>query len=423
MRKARWVSGTVLALGALAASPAIALAAPPTVTGLSPHEIGSNSGPIRMKIFGTEFATATANGDVRFGFVKCKHVTIITGKCQFRNLSNTEIEAEPPFHEYGTVGVTVCNPEGCSGLENELTPADELRYLPEIYRNETATAIGSHVPDIGYGEITLTQSPHPSSVIECVNLGFGSGSNEGTPTAGRGEILVWWASGHSPNGEHTELSSTCRFIYEGTTESERTSPEAWATAEPPLQKVEEEGIVCRNGVEELESCEAATERETTRVIKSVTLGREEPTLPWNVRFTEREGKARVQIGLPEECKPTFSERFRTLAECPEASEREPSRSPEGCVISQTHRGPAPPGCIRFTIDTNPTLNLELPYEGYVEPLTTNGSMNGLSPGSWEFQGAGKEECLHLRTNVTTQGCTTGSVTILGYNGQELISVK
>jgi hypothetical protein len=410
----------VIALSVLAAAPSFASAAgPPTVTSLSVREAGSNGG-VKIKIFGTEFSTESI---VHVGTLTCKRVTTLTGKCQWRLLSSTEIELELPFHEHGKLPITVCNGGSCSGSETEPTVEDEFTYLPEVYRNEAATAPGSHVPDIGYGEIQLVQSPHPNSVVECVNLGFGSGFNEGNPATGRGEILVWWASGHSPNEEHTELSSRCRFIYEGTTETERNSPEAWATAEPPLHKVEQEGVVCRNNVEELESCRAATERETTRVIKSVSMNREALTLPWNVQFTEREGKARVQIGVPFECKGKTGAERTELEKCPNANEREAGKNPAGCVISTTNRGPAPAGCVKVVLVTNPTLNLELPYEGYVEPLGTNGANNGLSPGSWEFQGAGKEECLHLRTNTATQGCTTGSIKVIGYSGQELIGVK
>jgi hypothetical protein len=61
------------------------------------------------------------------------------------------------------------------------------------------------------------------------------------------------------------------------------------------------------------------------------LHREALALPWNLQFTEKEGKTRVIIGLPEECKPTASERFRTLSECPEASEREAGCSPGGAA--------------------------------------------------------------------------------------------
>jgi hypothetical protein len=394
----------------------------PIVTSLTARESGSNGG-LKFKIVGSHFESIETGG-VKMGGIACKKVTTITGKCQFRVLSTTEIEIENPLHEHGKVAVVVLNSAGSSGSETEPNAADEFTYLPEVYRNEAATAVGSHVPDIGYGQIQLVQSPHPNSVIECVNVGFGSGFNEGSPvTTGKGEILVWWASGHAPNEEHTELSGRCRFIYEGTTESERTSPEAWATAEPPLHKVEQQGIVCKNGVEALETCHEASERETTRVVKSVSLNREALALPWNVQFTEREGKARVQIGLPEECKGKVGTERTELERCPAANEREAGKNPAGCVISVTVHGPAPAGCVRVDIVTNPTLNLELPYEGYVEPLGTNGANNGLSPGSWEFQGAGKEECLHLRTNVATQGCTTGSVKILGYSGQELISVK
>jgi hypothetical protein len=425
MKRARVSIVCVAALSAfaLAVGPAAAFAeVAPTVTSLTVRE-GGSAGGIKFKIIGNEFTNALAQGGVRVGTIaSCKKVTTITGKCQYRILSNTEIELDNPLHEHAKVPITVVNPAGNSGSETEVTPADEFTYLVEIYRNEAPTAVGSHVPTVGYGGISLLQSPHPNSIVECMNIGFGAGWNEGTPTSGHGEILVWWASGHTPTEEHTELSSRCRFIYEGTTETEKTSPEAWATAEPPLHKFEAEGIVCRNkSFEALSQCPENTEREQTLVIEE--LHREALTLPWNIQFTERESKPRVRIGLPDLCKGKSPPENTELSKCPEASEREPSKSPEGCIVSATKHGPAPAGCVKVNIVTTPTLNLELPYEGYIEPLGTNGANNGLSPGSWEFQGQGKEECLHLRTNPATQGCTTGSVKILGYSGQELIAVK
>jgi hypothetical protein len=422
LRTGRLISAAAIALATVALAPAIARAeSPPTVTSLSVNEGGSN-GAIKMKVFGSEFSGASANGDVKFGTVALKHVSTITGKDQFRVVSASEIEVDNPLHERGRVAVTVTNAAGSSGSEIEPNAADEFTYLPEFYRNEVAGAPGSHTPGVAYGEIVLTSSPHPNGLLECVNLALGAGWNEGTPTTGRGEIIDWWASGHAPTEEHTELSSRCRVIYEGKEETEANSPEAWATAEPRLSATEQEGIVCRNkSFEALSQCPNSTEREQTAVL--VGLHREALSTPWNFDFTERQGGLRVRIGLPFECAHKTGTERTELAKCPEASEREASRSPEGCVISASRRGPAPPGCVRMTIVATPTLNLELLYEGYVEPKETNGQGNGLSPGSWEFQGEGKEECLHLRTSAATQGCASGALKLIGFSGQELISVK
>ena len=415
----------VLVVGVLAVAPAMAFGAAPTVTNLTVRETGSNGG-VKGKIDGTGFTEATANGDVNFGLVPLKHVTGTLAKGQFKVISSTEIEFDNPFHEHGKVPVTVCVGEECSGSKTETTPADEFTYWDEIYRAETVTGNGAHVATIGYGEILLKQAPHPTSEIECVNVGFGAGWNEPPtgqtqPVSGHGEILVWWASGHSPGEVHTELSSRCRFIYEGINEEGKEAPEAWATAEPPLHKTEQTGIVCKNiNIESLENCKEPSERHEVSVVED--LYREALTLPWNIQFTERAGKARVRIGLPDECKGKTGPERTELEKCPEASERESGTNPAACVVAvRNHQAPA--GCVKVTIVTNPKLNLELPYEGYVEPFGSNGAGSGLTPGSWAFEGEGNEECLHLVTSPETKGCTTGAVKVLGYSNQELISVK
>jgi len=410
-------------VGGLTLSPALAAASEPApvVEELSVRESGSYGG-IKLKIKGKNFTEATANGDVKFNITPLKHVTSTLTKATFKVLSATEIEAENPVHEHAKVPVVVCNPAGCSGSETEATPADAFTYLPEIYKNETVTGIGARVATVGFGEIELKQAPHPTSEIECENMGYGTAWNEGTPTYGHGEILVWWAAGHSPGEVHTELSPRCRFIYEGIIEEGKEAAEAWATAEPPLHKIEQQGVTCKNtSIESLETgCPNATERHEVTVVSN--LYRESLTLPWNLEFTERDGKARVRIGLPDECSGRTGPERTELEKCPEASEREPGKSPAGCIVSiRNHAAPA--GCVKVTIVTNPKLNLELPYEGYLEPYGANGAGSGLTPGAWTFEGEGNEECLHLRTSPETKGCTSGAVRIIGYSNQELIAVK
>jgi len=297
-----------------------------------------------------------------------------------------------------------------------------MTFWPEIYKNEVAVG-ATHVPNIGYGEIQL-ESPQTQTTIECVNVGFGAGWNvadeTGKPTYGHGEILVWWASGHSPTAEHTELSSKCRFIYHGTEENQPTSPVAWATAEPPLKLINQEGIVCAEKTKkELHECPSESERVHETVTREVT--REGLSLPWNIQFTEKSGAPHIRIGLPEECKGKTGQERTELSKCPEESEREPGKSPEGCNIPPT---PDPPGCVKVDILSDPPLNVHLEYEGYVEPLGINGGPNGLLPSSWEFEGHSKgEPSLRLRETPSTEGSTTGAVKILGFSSQELITAK
>ena len=89
-----------------------------------------------------------------------------------------------------------------------------------------------------------------------------------------------------------------------------------------------------------------------------------------------------------------------------------------------HPAGALAGCVKLQVLSAPPLNVHMEYEGYVEPVVLNAGPNGLSPGSLEFEGHAKgEPGLHLREMPSTEGSATGSLKILGYAGQELISVK
>ena len=409
----------VLAVLGMALAPTAALAAAgvPTVTSVAPNEVGS-AGGIKVIIHGTNFEEVSA---VHFGSVPATKI-ILTGtptKGQCKVKLTTEIECLTPFHEHGEkIHTTVTNPLGTSAE----TTADTINYWAEIYRNEVALG-ASHVPNVGYGQIEL-ESPQIQTTIECVNIGFGAGWNvadeTGKPIYGHGEILVWWASGHTPTAEHAELSSKCRFIYHNIEENQPTSPVAWASAEPPLKLVNQEGIVCLEPSKKLlTECPNEAERVHETVTREVS--REGLSLPWNIQFTEKAGTPHVRIGLPEECKGKVGPERTELTKCPEASEREPGKSPEGCNIPPT---PDPPGCVKVEILSNPPLNVHMEYEGFVEPLGLNSGPNGLSPSSWEFEGHAKgEPSLRLRETPTTEGSTTGSVKILGFSGQELLTAK
>jgi hypothetical protein len=402
---------------ALAPTAALAAAGAPTVTSLSPTEVGS-AGGTKVIMHGTNFEEVSA---VHFGSVPATKIittgTPTKGQCKVK--LTTEIECLTPFHEHGEkIHTTVTNPLGTSPE----TAADTITYWPEIFRNEVAVG-SAKVPNVGYGQIEL-ESPQIQTTIECVNIGFGAGWNiadeTGKPVYGHGEILVWWASGHTPTAEHAELSSKCRFIYHGVEENQPTSPVAWASAEPPLKLVNQEGIVCAEASKkELSACPLEAERIHETVTREVS--REGLSLPWNIQFTEKAGTPHVRIGLPEECKGKTGAERTELSKCPEASEREPGKSPEGCTIPPT---PDPPGCVKVEILSNPPLNVHMEYEGFVEPLGVNAGPNGLTPSSWEFEGHAKgEPSLRLRESPTTEGSTTGSVKILGFSGQELLTAK
>jgi hypothetical protein len=420
MQIRRWfvgaIVGTLVVLVFVPAATQAALGAP-EVTSVTPNEFGSG-GNFKILIHGRNFEEVT---EIHVGTVSpTKIITTGTptkGQCKVK--SPTEIECLTTFHECGHFDVTVTNPLGTSAT----TAADKITITCEIYRNEVAVG-AAKVPTLGYGQIEL-ESPQIETTFECVNIGFGAGWNiadeTGKPIYDHAEILVWSASGHTPTAEHAELSSRCRFIYHGgVEESQPTSPVAWASAEPPLHLVNQEGIVCAETTKkELSSCPAEAERIHETLTREVS--REGLSLPWNIQFTEKAGAQHLRIGLPEECKGKTGAERTELSKCPEASEREPGKGPEGCDIPPT---PDPPGCVKVQMLSNPPLNLHMVYEGFVEPLNVNAGPNGLTPSSWEFEGHAKgEPSLHLRETPSTEGSTTGSVKILGFSGQELLTVR
>jgi hypothetical protein len=383
-----------LALAIVALAPNLAYAVePPTVTGLTPHE-GGSAGGTKFIVAGTHFEGVTG---VNFGLQALKIVTgtLTKGSCKFK--VSTEIECDSPFHEAGTVAVTVVTPGGTSAE----TPADRFTTTPEAYRNEVATANLSHISVFDFGQVTM-ETPEVENTethvksreveLECVNLSVGSLTNEGTePPRAFGQVLEWWAMGHTPTAEHTEVSPTCRFTFLGA-----PGGEAWVTAERPLRAVTQTAEVCINPAKELSECkkkvgEPGAEREFKSVLEQIS--RETLTTPWNMEaFINSEGKRRMRVGISSE----------TGKSCAEE--------------------PAPPGCVRLTI-VYPALNLFFPFEGSLEPTWVNGAGNGLSPSSLEFEGERSGTLRAAGGAARSTLSLVGSNKIIGTAGQELVSVK
>jgi hypothetical protein len=275
-----------------------------------------------------------------------------------------------------------------------------------LRKNGAVVHEGSKITTVGYGQIKLISPGLEETEIECVNVGFGYLSNE--PGRISGQILVWWASGHQATAEHTELSAKCRYVNEG---GQQTAV-AWATAEPRLHEVIQEGIVCANKEKpHLSECTGPNETEKNKsLIREVT--RENLTLPWNGHLVEgvgaNAGEAFSQLGESSEVGKT----------CGEAEH----------LATSAH---VAPGCIRVQILV-PELALDLPFEGGIDPKSLNGTRNGLSPSAWRFEGeheyAGEgtergAESLSYAKNRSIHGYTSGTVKILGFEGQELLTVE
>ena len=273
---------------------------------------------------------------------------------------------------------------------------------PEAYSNNALVGEKSAaVVQVGFGQIHLESTQLGSEGIECVNLGFGSGWNEGTGVSKRaeGQILAWDASGHVPEGTHSELAASCR------PHGEPSKPGSFATDESNA-KSESNG--------------------TTHEV--------EPTLrhlstPWNVEIhcgvREESYQGIVTIGVPNSEFP----KAVTAAACP--GEGEPSEEVEQAEIASYaaertgHHGcyasiPAPEGCIRVTI-VEPGAGLEVGYGGTEHAKGINGVKNGLTATKWKFEGptSGELQC-EFPSGCVATGKTFGEVKEDGYKEFQLI---
>jgi hypothetical protein len=371
------------ALAALAFSPALAQAG---VTSITPEKGGSIGNEV-VTIHGTSLSPLE---EVHFGSTPIKIVTTTPTKGQCKSKSATEIECRSPVHECSTVTVEV---KAAGALSSA-----SFTFTCEFYKNEVGVGLNSHIPVFGEGAITFetpeveVEPGHKMREIEmeCVNLMFGGVSNEGSPPLGHGQILEWWAMGHTPKEGHPEISDLCRFTYLGT-----TAGEAWVTAERPLGIVEQVGEVCASKTKrELSQCpkkvgEPGAERIITSVARQVT--REPLTTPWNEELVPvGPNNLHMKVGIPTESGKTCTE------------------------------NPAPAGCMRLAI-IYPGLNLQIPFEGSLEPKWLNGSNNGLTPSTVEFEG---EASGHLHVaNEEKPIFVSGANKIIGASGTELISAK
>jgi len=245
---------------------------------------------------------------------------------------------------------------------------------------------------VGWGQIHLESAQLGSEGIECVNLGFGSGYNEGSPLRAYGQILSWTASGHVPEGTHTELSSSCR------PHGEAAKPGSFATDE--LNTKAEEPIEPKN---------------------------RKLTVPWNVELTcgvrEEEFQGIVKTGIPNSAFPGAN--TKCPAEASETTETEEIESykaertgKKGCYATN----PAPEGCIRVTI-VEPGAGLEVAYGGTLHAHGINGVHNGLSPTRWVFATTSGELQCEAPAGCVATGTTTGTVKEDGYNSLALITGK
>jgi hypothetical protein len=266
------------------------------------------------------------------------------------------------------------------GLAPATAMATQETGNPELYSN--GVRIGtSKVGQVGWGPIKLVSATLETE-IECVNLGFGSANNEGTPAFGSGQLLGWDASGDATSaGGISETSRTCLFTKSGVV----GHAEAWATDEPAV--------------------------ETTR--KSPL------TVPWNVKLQCYEAEAVkhavVRIGIPNgTAAPT--------AECPTEAVRGEQITTEETERKGCFATTVPEGCVKVDIIV-PALGLEQIFEGTQQPAATNGFTNGLHASEWKFNDPVMLGKLHLKGVFATVGTTTGVVKEIGFGSIQLITAK
>ena len=127
---------------------------------------------------------------------------------------------------------------------------------PKGYSNNKEIALGTRLPIIAWGEITLHSSV--LGKIHCLNTFFAEGWNaheklEGSkPERGYGEVLGWGNSNCEAPEEIKSLEVAHeKEIKEGKIEAPLT---VTATAEMPLEKVGKQGEICKEETKTLEQC-------------------------------------------------------------------------------------------------------------------------------------------------------------------------
>jgi hypothetical protein len=255
------------------------------------------------------------------------------------------------------------------------------KATPFLYTNGVQDS-ASKVEQAGYGQIKLASTQLPGGEIECVNLAFGDGNNEGTPLRGHGQVLTWTANGHIPEGTHTELASKCRGL----------GGSGWAVDETPLE----------------------AGKRGTKV-----------STPWNLvgicGEREEESTTLVQLGYPTGEEPA-AHLCKTLVE--EEAEMSAERTGHThCFKEAEGAGKLEPeGCVNVTI-VDPTASLEILYGGSLRPKWTNGAGNGLNASKWTWEGASSNILFCELSGCAAPGTTTGTVKTVGFAAQQLIQAK
>jgi hypothetical protein len=434
------------------AGPALA-AEPPTVTNIMPH-YGPTAGGTSVTITGTNFTGANA---VKFGTSNAASFTV--------NSTTVITATSPPLvGETHTVNVTVTTPAGTSTVPNRF--ADEFHYHFPCEEGQPPPAVTSVEPRSGlaetkvrikgerFGSEVCGPSEHPAltrvwfGFIESPDFGFVKENEvEAVSPLGTGivDVTVEDALGQSPvtpSDKFTNVNPNYRWYRSGVLlpegesvpvvtfggETNLSAPSALGElncrftgggiVENPVGGGAGDGKSNAGGFYECKApeCEAEVKAKTgldgrgTATLQNQPSSTKEPAFPGWTNLLEESTVAGV-LSIREK----IGEPFVTFKE---------------------H---SPPGMIRMTVDctiaANQQVVAETIFEGELKPeigAAKNGNTNGTSaskPSSVRFgagakcPGGGAELCPLHSSIVVGGGTWTGSLKYLGYNEQELITVK
>jgi hypothetical protein len=279
----------------------------------------------------------------------------------------------------GPITVACNAPSGVVAAEIPVNPGTGLTAgKPQLYTNAHQDST-TPVEQVAHGELLLKSGAISGGELECGWIDFESGWNESERA--HGQILTWVGSGHVSNGTHTELSQKCRGL----------GGSAWVVDESPVEGGKRGAI----------------------------------TTPWNMiglcGEREEERTALIQIGYPtgEEppvraCQSAAAEKTEIAAEhtnhlhCSKIEEGKGLREPEGCVD--------------ITI-VDPAAGLEVRDGGSFRPRWTNGAGNGLDASTWSFEGEVSGALSCESTGCTSPLTFSGQGKVVGFEAQQLITIK
>jgi hypothetical protein len=431
------VAGLCMAL----AGPALAAGKTPTVTSLIPKH-ATHAGGTSVTITGSNFTGTTA---VRFGGINAASFTVN---------SNTMITAvSPPGGEGTSVQVGVTTPAGGSAS----TPADFFFYMKGCQEGH-APAVTSVEPHSGPAETRViikgerffegVCTPPEGFSVERVLFGFKEATSfkrikEGEleafspPGTGTVDVTVESFIGQSPVTPSDQFTGPGPAIYHWYRNATKL---AEGTVVPIVMFGGKVNLTMQNGLGGPNCRTVLGGTIENPVGGGAGVGRTNSMTFYECKASTCEAEVKAKTGL--------EGRFRATTENNPAATQEPAfpgwsdslEESEVAGVSSvrekigepwaTFKTPSPPGMVRETeiCEVAPTKEAVATAisEGELKPeigAAKSGNLNGVTaakPSQVKFSGASTESMASELAGETTY---TGSLKYLGYNEQELITVK